>query len=158
MRILLLILIIYTLIIINCDMDYICDNIYLGDKYAARDEPYLIKNNIDTVVNCAESVNSTYKELKYLELKMYDKSKQKLFPKLEIAYKFIKKNSKNNILIHCKKGKSRSAALVVFYLMKENGWDYDTCIKYIRKRRSVANTNSGFKEQLKEYYNKYIKK
>ena len=158
MQILLVILVIYTLIIINCDMDYICDNIYLGDKYAARDEPYLIKNNIDTVVNCAESVNSSYKELKYLELKMYDKSKQKLFPKLEIAYKFIKKNSKNNILIHCKKGKSRSAALVVFYLMKENGWDYDTCIKYIRKRRSVANPNRGFKEQLKEYYNKYIKK
>ena len=157
MQILFLILSIYILIIINCEMDYICDNIYLGDKYAARDESYLIKKNIDTVVNCAESVNSTYKELKFLELKMYDKSKQKLFPKLEIAYKFIKKNSKNNILIHCKNGKSRSAALVVFYLMKEKGWDYDTCISYIRKRRSVAKPNSGFKKQLKEYYDKYIK-
>ena len=42
-------------------MDYICYNIYLGDKYAARDEPYLIKNNIDSVANCDESVNSSYK-------------------------------------------------------------------------------------------------
>ena len=158
MQILFLILSIYILIIINCDMDYICDNIYMGDKYAARDEPYIIENNIDTVVNCAESVNSSYKELKFLELKMYDKSKQKLFPKLEIAYKFIKKNSKKNILIHCKEGKSRSAALVVFYLMKENGWDYDTCIKFIKERRPSISPNIGFVEQLKEYYDKNIKK
>ena len=47
--------------------------------------------------------------------------------------------------------------LVVFYLMKEKIWDYDTCIEYRRKRRSVANPNSGFKKQLKEYYDKYIK-
>ena len=41
--------------------------------------------------------------------------------------------------------------------MKEKIWDYDTCIEYRRKRRSVANPNSGFKKQLKEYYDKYIK-
>ena len=101
---------------------------------------------------------SKYNEIKVLELQLYDKSWEKLFPKLEVAYKFIKKNSKNNILIHCAQGRSRSASLVVFYLMKEKGWNYDTCIKFIKEKRPSVRPNSGFVNQLKEYYNNYIKK
>ena len=148
----------FILDIINCEMNFICDNIYIGDKYAAREEENLTKNNITTVVNCAQGLDSNYKEIKYIELMLHDNSRQDLFPKLEVAYKFIKKNSKNNILIHCKEGRSRSASLVVFYLMKERNWDYDTCIKFIKEKRSIVRPNSGFVKQLKEYYSKNIRK
>ena len=143
---------------ISADMNFICDNIYLGDKRASSNENYLKQHNISAVVNCAISVVSKYNEIKVLELQLYDKSWEKLFPKLEVAYKFIKKNSKNNILIHCSQGRSRSASLVVFYLMKEKGWNYDTCIKFIKEKRPSVRPNSGFVNQLKEYYNNYIKK
>ena len=83
-------------------------------------------------------------------------SNENLFPQFEFAYKFIKKNADNNILIHCFMGRSRSASLITFYLMKEKGWDYDTCINIILEKRPFVNPNAGFVEQLKEYYDKYI--
>ena len=82
---------------------------------------------------------------------------QSLFPKFDVAYKFIKLHSQANILIHCVLGMSRSASLVIYYLMKEKGWDYDTCINKILEKRPFVNPNAGFIQQLKEYYDKYIK-
>ena len=153
-----LFIIIINIIICDDPMNYIIDNIYLGGNDAASDENYLKQYNITTVINCAEEIVSVYKDIKYLELNLYDSFNQPLFPKFEVAYKFIKKNSKNNILIHCALGVSRSASLVAFYLMKEKGWDYDTCYNYMKERRPIVDPNSNFVGQLREYYDKYIKK
>ena len=139
------------------NMNYIIDNIYLGDKTAAKNEEFLKEYNISTVINCAEELTSVYKDIKFMELKLYDTNDQNLFPKFEVAYKYIKLHSKNNILIHCKMGASRSASLVIFYIMKEKGWDYDTSYKYTEKRRPVINPKGGFAAQLRDYYDKYIK-
>ena len=141
-------------------MNYIIDNIYLGDSEAASNEKYLKKHNITAVVNCAIEHTSRYKDLNFLELKLYDYEFQNLFPMFEIAYKFIKNNSrkKNNyILIHCMCGISRSTSLVVFYLMKEKKWDYDTSINCIIQSRPIVSPNSGFERQLRNYYDRYIK-
>ena len=89
---------------------------------------------------------------------MYDTIDQPLFPKFEIAYKFIQLNKNGNILIHCYLGMSRSASLVAFYLMKEKYWDYDRCYEYMKERRPIVDPNYGFVEQLRQYYDKYIKK
>ena len=141
-------------------MNYIIDNIYLGDINAAADEAYLKEHNITTVVNCAISCKSNYTDIKFIELRLYDDKSQILFPKLEVAYNFIKKNSKKNanILVHCKCGISRSTSLVVFYLMKEKGWDYDRAMDYIKERRPSALPQAAFQQQLRNYYDKYIKK
>ena len=140
-------------------MNYMIDNIYLGGKEAASDEEYLKKYNISTVVNCAEEITSEYKDLRFFELKLYDSVIQDLFPKIEIAYKFIKKTAKknnNNILIHCTYGKSRSASVVLFYIMNEKKWDYDTCFQYMRARRPLVSPIEHFEMQLREYYDKHI--
>ena len=155
------IIIIFIINLIICQddkMNYIIDNIYLGNVHAADDEDYLKSYNITTVINCAVELYSSYKDLKFLELRMYDYNDEPLFPKFEIAYEFIKLNNKGNILIHCFEGKSRSASLVVFYLMKEKGWDYDKCFKYMKEKRPIVYPTSGFEQQLRQYYDKYIKK
>ena len=138
-------------------MNYIIDKIYLGDSIAAENETYLKEYNISHVINCAEELTSVYKDLKFLELSLYDGSLQNLFPKFEIAYKYIKKHQNNNILIHCAAGVSRSASLVIFYLMKEKGWDLKTSLNYTREKRPVVDPNEGFLEQLGNYSEKYIK-
>ena len=145
--------------IVFCDdsMNYIIDNIYLGNKVAARNETFLKEYNITTVVNCAKDLILEYKEIKFLELNLVDNLEQNLFPRFEVAYKFIKLNSEHNILIFCGLGMSRSASLVIFYLMKEKGWDYDICKEYIKKRRPIL-PNTGFEKQLREYYFQNIRK
>ena len=157
-----LILLIINLIICDYEkMNFIMDNIYLGDIDAAADEEFLKQFNIKAVVNCAEEITSNYKDLKFLELKLYDIPEQQIIPKFEVAYKFIKKNTihyYDNVLIHCAAGASRSAALVAFYMMKEKKWDYDECFWRMVEKRPVVSPNYGFAAQLREYYKKNISK
>ena len=145
--------------IVFCDdsMNYIIDNIYLGDIVAASNETFLKEFNISIVINCAIEFESIYTDIKALELKLYDSIYQNLFPKLEYAYKIIKQYPNTNILIHCIMGMSRSASLVVFYLMKDKKWDYNTCFKFIQEKRPIAWPADYFEFQLKDYYDFYIK-
>ena len=92
-----------------------------------------------------------------MELKLYDFEDEVLFPQFEYAYKIIKQYKKTNIFIHCMAGVSRSASLVIFYIMKEKKWDYDKSFEFVQKIRTFINPNSDFVNQLKEYYEKYIK-
>ena len=139
-------------------MHYILDNIYLGDVLAAENETYLKSFNISVVINCAYEHISEYEDLKAYELKLTDHYPQQLFPIFETAYEIIKHHNKNSkIYIHCMSGVSRSASLVIFYIMKEKKWDYDKSFDYVQKIRTNINPNSDFVNQLKEYYEKYIK-
>ena len=139
-------------------MHYILDNLYLGDVLAAENETYLKTFNISVVINCAYEYISDYEDLKAYQLNLTDHYPQQLFPLFEIVYRVIKRYNKNNkMLIHCMSGASRSASLVIFYIMKEKKWDYDKCFEYVQKIRPVVNPNSDFVRQLKEYYDKHIK-
>ena len=139
-------------------MHYILDNIYLGDVLAADNETYLKSFNISVVINCAYEHISDYEDLKAYELNLTDHFPQQLFPTFEMAYEVIKHYNENSkIFVHCMSGMSRSASLVIFYIMKEKKWDYDTSFEYVQKIRSCVNPNSYFVEQLKDYYDKYIK-
>ena len=143
-------------IITEDSINYIIDNIYLGDSEAASDEEFLKHFNISTVINCAEELTSEYRDLNFLELQLSDDYDQNLFPKFEEAYKYIKLHSEKNVFIHCSMGMSRSASLVIFYIMKEKGWNFNDCLNYIRERRPIVCPNDGFEKQLRHYYEKYI--
>ena len=68
-------------------MNYIIDNIFLGDRFAASDLKNLKKNNITTVVNCAKEIHSNYTDIRYIELSFEDFEGEMIFPKFEVAYK-----------------------------------------------------------------------
>ena len=139
-------------------MNHIYKNIYLGDYRAAENENYLKMYDILSVVNCAAELGNDYKDIKSYELYLYDMPSERIIPLFESAYDFVKRHLNHNILVHCYMGISRSTSFVIFYLMKENGWDYNTCIEFIRNKRPIADPNYGFESQLKEYYYSNIKK
>ena len=141
-----------------CDsMNHIFKNIYLGDFRAAQDENYLKMYDILSVVNCAAELDFNYKDIKTFELYLHDMPSERIINIFESAYDFVKRHLNHNILVHCYMGISRSTSFVIFYLMKENGWDYGTCINFIRQKRPIADPNYGFEMQLKEYYYNNIK-
>ena len=138
-------------------INHICDNVYLGDFRAADDLPLLKEKNISAIINCAFNLPSKFKkELTYLNLKLADEKDVEIIPALENAYKFIKEDPNRLILVHCVHGSSRSGRTVIFYLMKDKKWDYETCFNYVKERRNIIKPNEGFKRQLIEYYNENI--
>ena len=60
-------------------------------------------------------------------------------------------NKTNRVLVHCKEGVSRSASIVISYLMKSRNMKLNETLEYVKNRREVVDPNSGFKEQLKEF-------
>lgn len=53
------------------------------------------------------------------------------------------------ILVHCAAGKSRSATLVMAYLIMENEWTRKEAYEYVSRKRMIIEPNEGFMSQLK---------
>ena len=88
----------------------------------------------------------------------YDKILQQLNyynnkPMIEIGYNFINNavEEKSNILVHCMAGISRSASLVIYFLMKKYHFGYYEAEKIVKDRRQIINPNICFKSQLLAY-------
>lgn len=71
----------------------------------------------------------------------------------EEAIDFINKARETNssLFIHCQLGKSRSASIVIAYLMKYHKYSVDDAYKYLKKKRKMVMPNLGFMKQLREY-------
>lgn len=62
--------------------------------------------------------------------------------------------SGKGILVHCDAGVSRSASIVIAYLMRKNRCDYLSAFNQIRDKRSFIDPNPGFVQQLCNYQEK----
>ncbi len=50
-------------------------------------------------------------------------------------------------------GRSRSVSLVIAYLIKYHGYNFNSALNLIKERRNQIGPNKGFIEQLKKYEN-----
>lgn len=81
-------------------------------------------------------------------LRFYDNK-----PMIEIGYHFINSaiEGGKNVLVHCQAGVSRSASLVIYYIMKKYFVGYEEANQTVKSKRSIINPNESFKSQLLEY-------
>lgn len=54
-------------------------------------------------------------------------------------------------LVHCKMGKSRSASVVIAFVMKTYNWSLQKALDFVKSKRSCINPNDGFMKQLEIY-------
>ena len=138
-------------------IDHIIDNIYLGDFRTADDINILKEYNITHIINCAFNLPNRFpNEITYKRLDLRDEPNQPIIEKLEEAYEFIKENKDKNIFVHCVFGKSRSASVVIFYIMKEKKLNFQDAKNYVKNIRNIVEPNSGFELELNKYYDEHI--
>lgn len=131
-------------------MSHIIDNIFIGDKYDVTNPDFMKKNNIEAVLNTAfELPRSPYTKY-YLKLAMSDSADEQILPNLVLAYSFLQEQSAQgrNVIVHCSVGMSRSVSMVVGYLILK-GMPFSTALNLVKRRRPIADPNSGFLKQLK---------
>nr|CCD15809.1 unnamed protein product [Trypanosoma congolense IL3000] len=69
------------------------------------------------------------------------------------AFEFIDKARDNgkNVLVHCFAGVSRSATIVVAYMMSRHGYSLDEALELMKNARPEAQPNEGFMNTLRQY-------
>lgn len=128
---------------------HVIDNIYLGSAYNAASYKTLKNRNIKVIMNATTEISDYYPdEFTYLRYKLYDNNKHSIKKYLEKSYddiKYHQEHTPGNILIHCFMGASRSASIVIYYLMqtqKKNDnmyFTFDDAIAFLKEKRIVVN-------------------
>jgi protein-tyrosine phosphatase len=139
-------------------IDHIIDNIFLGDFRTADNINLLREYNITHVINCAFNLPNKFPDqITYKRLELRDEPDQPIIERLEEAYQFIKENKDKNIFVHCVFGKSRSASVIIFYIMKEKKLSFNEAKDFVKNIRKIVDPNSGFENELNRYYEEHIK-
>lgn len=147
------------------DVNEVIPNLWLGNLKSAYNFDFLNKYNIKYVITIMDEFDENYRynNINYMNIPLKDAnicSIDNLFPLFDKTSKFINYALKNNkgILVHCKNGHHRSAAIVSAYLIKNKNIDYNVATSYIRKLRPCAlRDRKCITEWLQRYY-KQIKK
>lgn len=130
--------------------DYIIDNIYLGSQKSAVDKNKLIELNIRYVLIVGKGMKGNFNDIHYKTIEIDDSLEENLINYLQGALNFIDESQKNNsnILIHCVSGISRSASIVIAYMMKKYQINYEQAFSHVKTRRKIIRPNSNFIDQL----------
>ena len=64
---------------------------------------------------------------------------------------FLVKNPDKNILVHCFMGSSRSATIIIAYLMKYLSYTRREALAFVKAKRDMVNLNINFFKELKIY-------
>ncbi|KAK1164525.1 dual specificity protein phosphatase 13-like [Acipenser oxyrinchus oxyrinchus] len=135
-------------------------NIYIGDAYTARDKGTLLNLGITHIVNAAHGIhhiNTGAKyysdtQMHYLGVEADDDPEFDLSPFFYPTAKFIRaglNSPKGKVFVNCAMGVSRSATLVLAYLMICKNVTLVEAIKAVCEHRDVF-PNSGFLSQLRQ--------
>ena len=141
------------------DMDEIIDNLYLGNLSSAENVTKLKELGIKKVLSLLDGFFPYYKKSDNITQKkftIHDFEIENIIKIFGDCIKFIKGEEK--VLVHCAAGASRSATVVIAYLMWKKKIPYEEALKFVQEKRYIVWPNPGFKEQLKLFDKKLKEK
>ncbi|GMH53613.1 hypothetical protein TrRE_jg9211 [Triparma retinervis] len=141
--------------------------IFIGGKADAKSIQTIKENGITHILNVTPTKDSGLEgglanfferssvvgnKLVYKRIPVMDIPGEDLKAHASAAVKFIKTGLfYGSVLVHCRKGQSRSCTCACFYLIKERGMTAEEALGVCREGRPGCNPIESFVRQLKEY-------
>jgi len=126
------------------DVSEVIPNLWLGNIKSAYNKEFLNANKIKNILTVMDEFDNKYKydDITYIvfPIKDTDVCTRNIISTFDVATFYILNSIKNNeaILIHCKRGHHRSAAIVAAFIIKYLKVDFQSTIAYINKLRPCA--------------------
>ena len=140
------------------DMDEITPKLYLGNSTSSADIPKLKQLGIKKILSIMDfGVPSYNKEDNFIHkvIGIPDVLTQNIIQYFGECLNFIKGEEK--VLVHCMAGASRSATIVIAYLMWTEKMPYNKALDFVREKRFIIYPNPGFRNQLQIFEKELIK-
>lgn len=138
--------------------DEIEPNLFLGNLTAATDIDWLKQTGIShilTIDSCPlpRKIQDALPNVKLKFIQITDMPREDLLTHFEDSNRFIYSalNNDNKILVHCYFGVSRSAAIVIAFVMKKYNLSFEKAYQVVKAKRRFVGPNPGFLAQLKLY-------
>jgi hypothetical protein len=140
---------------VSSGMSSYTSGLFLGNYEGATDLNILKRHGIGAVLTVAVNLGISYGKdagiahevIPALDLPNYNLSR--FFNK---CHEFIDKyRATTNVFVHCMAGISRSATIIITYIMKLYDWDYNKSFEFVRKKRRIIDPNSGFVRQMRNF-------
>uniref|UniRef100_A0A2D4GVD1 Tyrosine-protein phosphatase domain-containing protein n=1 Tax=Micrurus corallinus TaxID=54390 RepID=A0A2D4GVD1_MICCO len=150
------------------EMQEILPGLFLGPYSSAMKSklPTLQKHGITHVICIRQNIEANFIKpnfqqlFRYLVLDIADNPIENIIRFFPMTKEFIDGSLQTGgkVLVHGNAGISRSAALVIAYIMETFGVKYRDAFTYVQERRFCINPNAGFVHQLQEYEAIYLAK
>jgi protein-tyrosine phosphatase len=145
----------------------IISGLFLGNAEDAKDIAWMKENDISTVMCCMTDEEAQLAHLysgyyntvgiTWFNINVDDTEEERIDEYFDSTYDLITDHrcQEKNIMIHCRQGISRSATIVLAYLIRENKWTRRQAIEYVSRISPIIDPNDGFMDRLKELELKY---
>ena len=133
--------------------------LYLGTQRHANDPAVVSLLGITHILNATPKKSTKFvsRGIQYCQISIDDEDHEMIQCHFRRSFQFFEQvfNSKaGRILVHCARGVSRSATLVIMCLMKTYGMPVDVALEFVKRQRDVVEPNPGFLLQLYNFQEK----
>eukprot|EP00938_MAST-03A_sp_MAST-3A-sp1_P003409 g3409.t1 len=141
---------------VDVGMNMVLPHLYISGSGPARNTSRLLDLGITHVINCCvhRAQSSDSSRFHVLDLKLNDSSSSDVVMYIYMTIDFVESARLNGgkVLIHCLKGISRSASLVISYLMwSKNINNVREVLSIVQRSRPSCNPNGDFLVQLRHW-------
>eukprot|EP01080_Neovahlkampfia_damariscottae_P005462 gene5462-9280_t len=138
----------------------ILDNLYLGSLPDSTNFMELKNHKITHILTVILGTTPMFpEEFQYLNIPALDMDGENLINYFEKCILFIEEGiKKGGVLVHCRKGRSRSSTIVIAYLIKTQKMSLKDALKFVQQKREIVQPNDDFMKQLEKYQNLLLSK
>ena len=129
--------------------EIIKDKLFLGNYYSATQKEELKKRGVTQILMVGYLLHEFYPEdFEYANIEIEDDERENIFRYFYTCINFIEKSK--ICFVHCQAGVSRSASIVIAYVMYKLKMKFEDAFNYVKERREYIYPNKGFKLQLQD--------
>ena len=135
------------------DANQVITNLFLGSSFNAYDIYFLNRKRINVILNITDEISNFYEtdnQFTYYRFSIRDNNLDEITTILNETYNVLDHHlSKGDrVLVHCYMGASRSASVVIYYIMKKFKIKYWKALRTLKNQRPVINLTEKFHNTL----------